>query len=94
MSSHSTDGHVAAISLHLRLPGSADHGPRLEAMRGQLVAGECNAAGRHLKDLQLSLLLPGIKLSTSPDDFAPIKAMRLARFDGKTWVGFGEVIGK
>ena len=48
----------------------------------------------NLKDLQLSLLLPGIKLSTSPDDFAPIKAMRLARFDGKTWVGFGEVIGK
>ena len=47
-----------------------------------------------LKDLQLPLLLSGIKVSTSPDDFAPIKAMRLARFDGKTWVGFGDVIGK
>jgi len=48
----------------------------------------------NLKDLQLPLLLPGIKLSTSPDDFTPIKAMRLARFDGKTWVAFGETIRK
>jgi len=48
----------------------------------------------NLKDLQLALLLPGIKLSTSPDDFTPIKAMRLARFDGKTWVAFGETIRK
>jgi len=48
----------------------------------------------NLKDLQLPLLLPGVKLSTSPDDFTPIKAMRLARFDGKTWVAFGETIRK
>jgi branched-chain amino acid transport system substrate-binding protein len=47
-----------------------------------------------LKDLQLAILLPGIKINTSPTDFAPIQAEQLIRFDGKQWVRFGEVIGK
>ncbi len=48
----------------------------------------------NLKDLQLAILLPGIKINTSPTDFAPIQAEQLIRFDGKQWVRFGEVIGK
>ena len=36
--------------------------------------------------------LPGITLSTSADDFAPIKQMQLQKFDGTTWKLFGEVI--
>jgi branched-chain amino acid transport system substrate-binding protein len=44
-----------------------------------------------LKDLQMPLGLPGITLSTGPNDFAPGKSMQLERFDGKTWVRFGEV---
>jgi branched-chain amino acid transport system substrate-binding protein len=48
----------------------------------------------NLKDLQLDILLPGIKINTSPTDFAPIQAEQLIRFDGKQWVRFGEVIGK
>jgi branched-chain amino acid transport system substrate-binding protein len=32
------------------------------------------------------MLLPGIKLNTSADDFFPIEDMHLARFDGTTWV--------
>ena len=38
------------------------------------------------------MLLPGITLSTSSDDFAPIKQMQLMKFDGTTWRSFGEVI--
>ena len=38
------------------------------------------------------MLLPGITLSTSADDFAPIKQMQLQKFDGTTWRPFGEVI--
>jgi branched-chain amino acid transport system substrate-binding protein len=38
------------------------------------------------------MLLPGIKISTSPTDFHPIKQMQLSKFDGKTWVLFGEVL--
>jgi len=46
-----------------------------------------------LKDLKLSMALPGILVNTSPSDFAPIQSEQLVRFDGKTWVRFGEVIG-
>ncbi len=38
------------------------------------------------------MLLPGITLSTSPTEFAPIKQMQLEKFDGTTWKLFGEVI--
>jgi branched-chain amino acid transport system substrate-binding protein len=44
-----------------------------------------------LNNLALPMLLPGITLSTSADDFAPIKKMQLMKFDGTTWQLFGEV---
>ncbi|MDR3534980.1 MAG: ABC transporter substrate-binding protein [Acetobacteraceae bacterium] len=46
----------------------------------------------NLHDVEIPTLLPGIKVNTSPTDFRPIKAMQLERWDGKTWVHFGEVI--
>jgi hypothetical protein len=42
--------------------------------------------------LNLPMLLPGITVSTSADDFAPIKQMQLMKFDGTTWRLFGDVI--
>ncbi len=36
--------------------------------------------------------LPGITISTSPTDYAPIKQMQLEKFDGTTWKLFGPVI--
>jgi branched-chain amino acid transport system substrate-binding protein len=45
-----------------------------------------------LHDITMPMLLPGITLSTSATDFAPIKKMQLERFDGTTWKLFGEVI--
>ncbi len=46
----------------------------------------------NLKDLKFPMLLPGIVISTSASDFAPIKQMQLAKFDGKNWKYFGEVL--
>jgi branched-chain amino acid transport system substrate-binding protein len=37
------------------------------------------------------MLLPGVKLNTSPTDFAPIEQMQLAKFDGERWVLFGDI---
>ena len=37
--------------------------------------------------------MPGIALNTSPSDFAPTKSMQPVRFNGKTWVPFGDVLG-
>jgi branched-chain amino acid transport system substrate-binding protein len=45
-------------------------------------------------DIELPMLLPGIKVHTSPTEFYPIQRMRLARFEGKQWVLFGDVIGE
>jgi branched-chain amino acid transport system substrate-binding protein len=45
-----------------------------------------------LQNVALPMLLPGITLSTSATDFAPIKQMQLEKFDGATWRLFGEVI--
>jgi branched-chain amino acid transport system substrate-binding protein len=47
-----------------------------------------------IKDLQLSLALPGVKINTGAADFYPFESMQLMRFDGKQWVLFGEVMGK
>jgi branched-chain amino acid transport system substrate-binding protein len=48
----------------------------------------------NLKNFEVDVLLPGVKINTSATDFAPIESVQLARFDGKTWVRFGEVMGK
>ena len=44
-----------------------------------------------IKDLELPLLIPGIKVNTSVTDFAPIEQEQLARFDGEKWAEFGEI---
>jgi branched-chain amino acid transport system substrate-binding protein len=46
----------------------------------------------NLHDLALPMLLPGIRVSTSPTDYYPVKQMQLMRWDGKHWVRFGEVL--
>ncbi len=46
----------------------------------------------NLKDLQLDMLLPGITINTSPDDFAPIKQMQMEKFNGERWELFGPVL--
>jgi len=38
------------------------------------------------------MLLPGIKINTSPDDFFPIEQMQLMKFDGQAWQRFGDVL--
>lgn len=42
---------------------------------------------------KLPMLINGITLQTTPENYELIKQTRLARFDGKSWVMFGDVIG-
>jgi branched-chain amino acid transport system substrate-binding protein len=46
----------------------------------------------NLKNVEFPLLLPGIKVNTSPTDHAPIEQEQLAKFDGERWVLFGELL--
>jgi ABC-type branched-subunit amino acid transport system substrate-binding protein len=45
-----------------------------------------------LKDFRTEVLLPGIKINTSPTDFAPISQLQLMRFKGEKWDLFGDII--
>ena len=75
-------GYTVSQTLQSVLKASGDNLTRENIMK--------QAASIH--DLKLPMLLPGIVVSTSADDFAPIKQMQLMKFDGNTWQLFGEVI--
>jgi len=44
----------------------------------------------NLTNLEFGMLLPGIKINTSPNDIAPIKQMQ--RFNGESWELFGPIM--
>jgi branched-chain amino acid transport system substrate-binding protein len=46
----------------------------------------------NLRDLELPMLLPGIKVNTRPNDYHPVRQMQLMRWDGTRWVRFGEIM--
>ncbi len=46
----------------------------------------------NLRDFEVDVLLPGIKVNTSPTDFFPVEQMQMRRFDGRVWELFGPVI--
>ncbi|WP_027542597.1 ABC transporter substrate-binding protein [Bradyrhizobium sp. WSM2254] len=46
----------------------------------------------NLKDFHTDLMLPGIMVNTSSDDYFPIEQMQLMRFNGQAWELFGDVI--
>lgn len=48
----------------------------------------------NLKDLELPMLLPGVKINTSPTDYYPIEQVRLLKFNGSRWEMFGDVISQ
>ncbi|HEX9328950.1 MAG TPA: ABC transporter substrate-binding protein [Reyranella sp.] len=66
-------------------------------VNAQMAEYVLNAAGNELtrenllkkattvKDITLSLLLPGIKLSNTPEDYRAYHGFQLSRFDGKGW---------
>jgi branched-chain amino acid transport system substrate-binding protein len=37
-------------------------------------------------DLEVGMLRPGIRITTSPSDYQPIKQLFLIRFDGREWL--------
>jgi branched-chain amino acid transport system substrate-binding protein len=45
-----------------------------------------------MKDFRIETLLPGITVTTSDTDYAPLQAVQLQRFDGKQYQLFGQVI--
>ena len=45
-----------------------------------------------LKDYSTAVMLPGVSVTTAADDYELYGAVRLQRFDGKSWVPFGDPV--
>ena len=64
----------------------------LKQCKGDFSRANVMKQAESLHDVDIPILLPGIKISTSVTDHRPIKAMQLQRWDGKTWARFGGLI--
>jgi branched-chain amino acid transport system substrate-binding protein len=65
----------------------------LQQCKGDFSRADIMKQVTSLHDVESPVLLPGIKLNTSPTNYHPIRAMQLEKWDGKTWVLFGNVMG-
>jgi branched-chain amino acid transport system substrate-binding protein len=45
-----------------------------------------------IKDFEPPMVLPGMRINTSPTNFSPIRQMQLAKFDGQSWQLFGDLL--
>ncbi|MFB9268940.1 ABC transporter substrate-binding protein [Bradyrhizobium erythrophlei] len=45
-----------------------------------------------LREVPLPLLLPGMTVSTGPDDYLPFQQLQLRRFNGKSWINIGGIL--
>lgn len=63
----------------------------LQQCNGDFSRKNIMAQANNLKDVENPILLPGIKINTSPTDHRPLEQMQLQRFDGKRWVRFGQI---
>ncbi len=64
----------------------------LKQCKGDFSRTNVMRQAENLHDMENPILLPGIKINTSPTDHRPIKAMQFQKWDGKTWVRFGDLI--
>ena len=46
----------------------------------------------NIKDEVCATLINGITVTTSPTDFHPVSQLQLAKWDGKTWVRYGDIM--
>jgi branched-chain amino acid transport system substrate-binding protein len=77
-------GYTVAQTLHQVLKQAGDNLTRTNIIK--------QAAS--LNNYRPETMLPGIRLNTSANDFAPIESEQLVRFNGEKWERFGPIIGK
>jgi branched-chain amino acid transport system substrate-binding protein len=77
-------GYIVSQTLHQVLRQAGDNLTRANIMK----------QAANLKGFRPDNLLPGIRINTDANDFAPIESEQLIRFDGQQWQRFGPIIGK
>jgi ABC-type branched-subunit amino acid transport system substrate-binding protein len=63
----------------------------LKACGGDLSTDNILKQAFAIHDLELPMLLPGIKINTDTTDHVPVEQMQFMRFNGKSWDRFGEL---
>jgi branched-chain amino acid transport system substrate-binding protein len=81
-SSFSVYGYLAAQTMVQVLRQCGDELTRENVMR----------QAANLRNFEPGLLLPGIRITTSPTDYYPIEQMQMSRFNGEHGVLFGPII--
>jgi branched-chain amino acid transport system substrate-binding protein len=84
MESANATGYASAFTVTQVLKQCGDDLTRENVMR--------QAANLH--NLEVPMLLPGIKLNTSPTDFYPIESVHLAHIEGEHWTLFGDLLSR
>ena len=64
----------------------------LKACGDNLTRANVMKQAASMKNLEIDGILPGIKITTSATDFAPIEQLQLMTFKGERWNLFGEII--
>jgi branched-chain amino acid transport system substrate-binding protein len=64
----------------------------LQRCKGDFSRANIMKQATSISELEVPVLLPGIKVNTSPTNYHPIRAMQLQKWDGAKWVRFGTVI--
>ena len=64
----------------------------LDGCKGNFARDNLMKQVTSIDSLDVPVLLPGIKVATSPTNYHPLRAMQLQKWDGAKWVRFGEVI--
>ena len=64
----------------------------LQACGDNLTRENIMKQAANLKDFRTEVLLPGIKINTGANDFAPISQLQLMKFKGEKWELFGDII--
>src|SRR6266852_118105 len=75
-------GYLVAQTLVAVLKQSGDNLTRDNVMK----------QAANLKNLELDMLLPGSRINTGPNDFAPVKQLQMERFNGERWELFGPLM--
>ena len=92
MKKYYPDGNLADANIAYAYGAAATMVQVLKQCGDNLTRENVMKQAANLKKFAVPMVLPGITISTGPDDFAPFKQMQLAKFDGANWKLFGDVI--
>ncbi|HEY1721022.1 MAG TPA: ABC transporter substrate-binding protein [Magnetospirillaceae bacterium] len=92
MKKYYPDGNLADANIAYAYGASATMVQVLKQCGDNLTRDNVMKQAANLKNFAVPMVLPGITISTGPDDYAPFKQMQLAKFDGHNWKVFGDLI--